>query len=622
MWTFDWVGQALAARSDPFYTQQIFYPAGISLASHNIAWLNIALWLPLRPLVGPIAAYNLVLLLIYLFNCLASYHFALELGLRRTSAFLAGAIAGFWPYLISHYDHPNMIMIGWVPLCLLHLSRFWRTGRLQAAVLTGLALVLFGSGRWQLLIMGGFLMLPYALYLLWQHRPVSLRQRWQGLLLITVIAILGLLPILLPLLLNFSGGASIDEVLFSQRDGQTDLLAYLLPSRYHPLWGDWARQTATFASFRYNTLYIPALLYSTLPLVLWGWWRRRPQSHLWLALALLLIVLALGPILRVGGVLYENLPMPYDWIDEFVLIHVLRRSDRLNILLGLPLGLLAALGWQALFGSGRFRLWGYLWIGLILFEALPTPFPTTDTRITPAWYETLATEPGDFAILDLPFSRIPQKLSMYYQLTHGKPLATGKIARVPKAAYDFLDSIPIWAELRSSGIVNPAYLAISQQLQPLATNNIRYVVLHKTGLDNGQSKAMAVWLPYQPRYEDELLAVYSTAPQLGTDYELRAPLDPAVGLVAATRTSDGSQWDLVWTALATPSALDLCLKPLPPAELSGWQCTPLSPDVPPSSWLPGDLVRQTIPLLAETVQLALAPAGTQPGSDAVYVSLP
>ena len=279
LWTFDWIGESFAARENPFYTDMIFAPAGVSLASHNIAWLNIAIWLPLRAVVGPIAAYNLIILLIYLFNCAATYIFAHQLCHNRTAAFLAGCIAGFWPYLISHYDHPNLIMIGWVPLCMFHLGRFWQNGSWRSALLAALALILFGYGRWQLLIMGLFLLIPYCLFLLWRFPEVSVRKRWQGMALIVTICTIGLLPLFLPLILEFTGGSNVNEVLYPQSDGQADLAAYFLPSRYHPLWGDWAVQTATFATFRFNTLYIPVLLFSSLPLALWGWWKKpAPKS--------------------------------------------------------------------------------------------------------------------------------------------------------------------------------------------------------------------------------------------------------------------------------------------------------------------------------------------------------
>ena len=57
-WTFWWVKKAIAEGHNPFYTHLLFHPQGVSLTSHNIAWLNIALWLPLQAIVGRIAAYG------------------------------------------------------------------------------------------------------------------------------------------------------------------------------------------------------------------------------------------------------------------------------------------------------------------------------------------------------------------------------------------------------------------------------------------------------------------------------------------------------------------------------------------------------------------------------------
>ena len=617
LWTFDWIGQSVATQVNPYYTDLIFAPAGVSLASHNIAWLNIAIWLPLRAVAGPIAAYNLIMLLIYLFNCSGMYLLATELGLRRPAAFLAGCVAGFWPYLISHYDHPNLIMIGWVPLCLLYLHRFWGSGHLSQALLAALALILFGFGRWQLLIMGLFIMLPYCLFLLWRFRPVTIASRWQGIALIGGLSSIGLLFMFWPILQAFSGSGDINEVLYAQARGQVDLAAYFLPSRYHPVWGAWATGTATFATLRFNTLYIPVLLFSTVPLVIWGWWRHRPVSHLWLALTVLIILMALGAPLRFRGISYDQIPMLYDLIDEFILMRVLRRSDRFNILLGIPFGLLAAWGWQSLFHVRR-RWLGYLWISLILFEALPTPFPTTDTRITPIWYETLAAEEGEFAILDLPISRIPQKLSMFYQLTHGKALVTGKIARIPAVAYEFMGSIPILSELLLSGRVNQAYPPVSATLATLAENEIRYVVIHKNGLDNGQARDFASWLGLRPRYEDADLAVYTTTPQEGIDFVPFFTASESLKLVEATFSEDGLL-QLLWHANEIPGQNQhLCWgNAADQAQIEAWTCHPIVPGYPLAVWQKGALVRQSLSIITPSnapLWLAVVPVNSIPGT--------
>ena len=85
-WTFWWVKEALAAGRSPFYTDMLYAPLGAPLFSHNFAWLNIALWLPLQAIVGDIAAYNITILLILLLNGFSMYLLARELMPRRFAA--------------------------------------------------------------------------------------------------------------------------------------------------------------------------------------------------------------------------------------------------------------------------------------------------------------------------------------------------------------------------------------------------------------------------------------------------------------------------------------------------------------------------------------------------------
>ena len=55
-----WVWQALRSGQSPFYTPYLFFPTGISMVYNNFAWLHILPWIALRPLIGGIAAYNVL----------------------------------------------------------------------------------------------------------------------------------------------------------------------------------------------------------------------------------------------------------------------------------------------------------------------------------------------------------------------------------------------------------------------------------------------------------------------------------------------------------------------------------------------------------------------------------
>ena len=54
--------------------------------------------------------------------------------------------------------------------------------------------------------------------------------------------------------------------------------------------------------------------------------------------------MALGPFLRVNGVAYENIKLPYALIGDTFPLNTLRSPDRYNLLLPLALAMLVAFG--------------------------------------------------------------------------------------------------------------------------------------------------------------------------------------------------------------------------------------------------------------------------------------
>ena len=182
-WTFWWVKQSILEGHSSFHTDLLFHPHGVSLAYHNVAWLNIAVWLPLQAVVGGLAAYSLVFIAFLALNGFTMYLLARELTGSPPAAFIGGLVYGFWPYTLSHYDHPNMVVVCWLPLVLLYVHRTLEKGRRRDALLAGLFLALTGLTRWQLLIMGGVVVGLYVLYYLWSKKSCRTR-RTLGLLML------------------------------------------------------------------------------------------------------------------------------------------------------------------------------------------------------------------------------------------------------------------------------------------------------------------------------------------------------------------------------------------------------------------------------------------------------
>jgi len=519
LWTHRWVRDTLLAGASPFFTDAIFFPTGISLASHNIAWLNIAAWLPLQTFLSEAAAYTIVYLNILALNGLSAYLLVFEYTRSKLPAFIGGLIVAFWPLILSHHHQPNIIIIAWVILAMLFLKRTVEQSRLRDAILFGIFLALIGISRWQMLIIGGVLIAGYSLFLITQPGRLTRRN-------IMLIALSGVLSVIIMLPFLWTG---VQEFVLSPTTGDVfdvgpganiDILALFTPSRWHPLWGF---QISDFYSdhFGLASLFVPFVGYGTLILVILGLILKWRDARMWFVLALVLLVFSLGDDLRIGGVPY--LPLPYKFLREINLIGLIRHPLRFGIVLAIPAAIMAGYGALAIQTHPRLRL-RYskivllIFIGIILFEyATTTMFPVMSLQV-PTWFEDLAKDPEDFGIVNIPLSgNSNNEAYMFYQITHGKHIAGGKIARVPEMAYAFIDRIPMLERSRYDSLLKEDVLTVAAQFSKLSENNIRYLVLHKVLLGETETDAWKTWLDLPPVYEDsELVVYYTTLPEPAT----------------------------------------------------------------------------------------------------------
>jgi hypothetical protein len=604
-WNGWWVGRALSTGQTPFYTSLLFHPAGISLTTHNFAWLNIGAWLALRPWVGGFAAYNLALLANLAACGFAAFLLARDLTGDRGAAFLAGLIYQCWPFRLAQLDHPNLISTQWIPLFMLFLIRTVRRGRWQDGVLAGTFLALTGYTRWQLLIpaaiLGG-IYLVCALPARWAPRP----RQGLALLLAGGVAALALAP---PMLLMAGQWGTAPANLLVEGEEitmQTDLLAYLTPNGSHPVLADLTQPAyERYYADRSQGRRFPAYVgFAALALALLGVWRARWTALPWLGTALVLVSLALGPVLRVNGQLYTAAPMPYRLWGRVFVVRLLRFPDRFNMFLALPVAVLAAYGVASVLARARRRggracpergrratAIACALGGAILFEYLAMPVPMQDTQLSP-YYAQLASQPDDFAVLNLPIDPQQAKLYMFAQVIHGHPILQGKTARFPEGTYAYLDTHPWLWGLRQSGEMSPEITDVGRQLASLAQDGVRYVILHKELIDVDRLARWQRTLLSRPRFEDEQIAVYATSPLAGRDFELADELAPGIGPIRVL-TSTGClnpgrvlEVDVGWGATATPGQdFDVRLTLVEEAG-SGYQeeVFPLSQAWPTGEW--------------------------------------
>lgn len=607
LWTFTWIKNNLFQLTslDAFYTTQIYYPAGVSLLNHNLAWVNFAVWLPLQAIFGPEAGYTIAFLLIFPFNGLAAYLLAKELELSETAAYLTGLITSFWPYNLSHHGHPNLILIAWILFALLYLHRLSKNPNWRNTVWLGLFLGLIGITRWQLLIMAAPIVGIYALWLLFQERKGHLWLLLPKIIVSGLLSLLVMLPFLTPLLLFQTSRVDPTEVILEEFNYPTDLVAYFLPGSYHPIWGDSIRPIAL--TFVGNHLYVRTLGYTALLLVILGMFRQWPRAKTWAALLLLYLFLALGSDLYIAG--QPTIPLPFRLIEDSFLIQTLRFPDRFNVITVIPFSLLAGLGLEHLLkrspSTNRSRWTTGLVFLLILFEYLNV-YQMLSVEI-PDWYDQVAADEEVYSILDIPaFAREKSDSHfMYYQLFHGKPLISGNIARPPSESMVLFQSVPLLTHLRESEEASPEVANPSEQLRLLADADVRYVVLHKEYLSPNDVQSWKTWFVEPPWHEDEDLIIYLTdRPPIEQTVSLENilvgnPENPELGLNSANLTErlvQGGWLNLsgAWINFDAPlpsENLSACLRlSHTGSDYFSEQCRPISEQWPSPNWQRDEIV--------------------------------
>lgn len=466
------------------------------------------------------ATYNAHIFLSYVLTWLFSSLLILELTEHKASAVVAGAIFAFFPNRTMHvlYGHYTQQITYQYPLLVWTLWRVWKRPSWQRGVWLGLALTLAAIVD---LMPLAYFAAPITLLLL-LFFFFSNRQRFLSRPMLTALGIaFGIAAlIVIPLVWPLFNTAIQDDLTWYQSGGiaefSADALALFVPPPGHILtrisdhvnafsnsihsWGYSASEAQIYAGW------------ITLTLAGLGAWRERnrtPSIGLWFLVAFATAILALGPILRLGGQI-QLLPdnryifLPYFLATKIPFLEWGRTPARLHFTTMFALMILAGYG---------LRFWLLRWkrplvqagvaaIMLVLILAdsgFETSWPLLSTEV-PAYMSEIAEDSRTIAILDIPVNNYRgEKYYMLYQTVHHHPIVGGHAYRTPQEI----------VELRQKIITD---LTTQGNISTLIHNNIGYVVLHHYLEDEAGTISSVSSLLHaqvgQPVYRDEQITVF------------------------------------------------------------------------------------------------------------------
>ncbi len=453
-WNFWWWKKCLLdLHQHPYWTQYLFFPTGVSLIFYTHSSFNMLLALPVTVLLGPGAAYNFCVLFALTLSGWGAYLLVRELTGDARAGILAGLVFTYFPQHVEQtLEHLNLFSIEFLPLALLYFLRVSRQGGRKNVVLLGVFVGFNTLCSWHLGLKLLLTLLPLGVWELSRRaRPLKglLRDWVVAGLLATVIV----LPAVTPLIVEASAA---EEPYYRKPDTDRgiDPVYLLIPPFANPFWGrlvadayvDRAYQAAGFMCYLgFVPLGLGALALVRRKQGGGGRVRGAPGAGYWAWFGLATLVLAIGSHPFWNGRLYENITLPFAWLQRVPVLDLMNVANRFLILTSLALSILAAIGWTRLRKQTDSRF--LVLAGLVLVEYLWLPFPMRATGISPI-YRQMKTSAHQGAILDIPFNQRSRSADdMMAQTVHERPIGGGYHSTYPPGPQRFIEQDPMLSQL-------------------------------------------------------------------------------------------------------------------------------------------------------------------------------
>ena len=451
IWVVSWVAHALTTDPSQLFRANIFYPHTNALAfsEGNIVEgvIGAPVWLLTK---NPYTTHNWVFLVAFAQSFIATYYLIRHLTGDRRAAIVCGVMYAYCPFAFARQAHIQLLMIGFLPWCMLAWHRFMDRTSIARAIelgvvmwLTGLACAYYG------IFAGGMIAIAAIWFAIAEHRWNDPKY-WIAVAVAAVVCIGLIAPFFLPYL-------QMQESTGFQRQ---------LTGQYSANVGAWLASSAW--AHRWWVPYLKAsevLFPGILAVVLGVLGARialrsdlRTIAMFYIGLAIFTLWITFGPDAGLYTLLYYTVPV----------FSFLRAPSRAGIVVTLCLVVLAAPAMIAIMKRRGANVAFAALLVLAIVDLYRAPLRMREAPPLPKAYETLAGLPKAPTI-ELPYwnRSIDFHRHAEYMLTstaHWQPLINGYSDHIPQ---DFRDNAPVLATFPSR-----ESFAV---LEPLGA---RYVVFH------------------------------------------------------------------------------------------------------------------------------------------------
>jgi hypothetical protein len=519
-WNLWWLRHAALNGQDIWYTNKVLAPYTHNLTYHSLTASMLPFYVVLEPLLGHLRAANTIIWISLTLTGVLMYALLRSQHLSRLTALWGGIGLALSPYMLDHAGsgHLNLITAWWLPLILFAWERTRRTLTPGWAALAGL--ILWGMWFTDTLVVlwGGLLLGPYALYSLAQSRRRGRLVLLGGL---TVGITVALAWVLGPLrqTLDFDTSQLPPARLLTLRYYALSFESLFLPrlggvqggmSEHDETLGFWMvvlcwaaiigaggqallrrfRPGGTVARHEKESAHNSAV----------------PGRWFWLLAALPALILTLGPDVTLGGL---QIPLP------FRIVHALFDGQMRTPLRFLPpatAGLILFLAhtgdpWlrrQAVPLRSLLAAVGVLAL-LADFGAL-SPFPTIPALKPYAFHRMMRAEHDadyDYVVLDVPSGPFTgwrdlglHPEAMVYGITHEKRMVSGLLSRIPINEHLFYETSALFGWLTDSRPLDASAAAV-ELIRYVRDWPIGYVVVHLNWLPEAKTQDVLAFLNVQ-----------------------------------------------------------------------------------------------------------------------------